>query len=101
MLIINLGMENQIYNISGDEKYKNIDVCNVIVNKFSNYDHYFGTDLDSPLDNFFDFNVTRKGQDLRYSIDDSKIRALGWLPNKKIYQEIPDIVNYYKENFIW
>ena len=41
------------------------------------------------------------GQDVRYSIDDTKLRKLGWKPTSNFDVELVEIVNYYKNNFIW
>jgi dTDP-D-glucose 4,6-dehydratase len=43
----------------------------------------------------------REGQDVRYSIDDSKLKALGWQPQADFDRELIAIVEYYKKNFIW
>jgi len=48
-----------------------------------------------------DTNYERPGQDVRYAIDDSKIKQLGWLPKANFDEELVNIVKYYKENFIW
>jgi dTDP-D-glucose 4,6-dehydratase len=45
--------------------------------------------------------MERDGQDVRYALDDSKLRSLGWNPKKKFNEEIPKIVKYYKNKFIW
>jgi dTDP-glucose 4,6-dehydratase len=45
--------------------------------------------------------MTRVGQDLRYAIDDSKLKALGWKPQADFDTELAKIVQYYKDNFIW
>ena len=50
---------------------------------------------------YVDYSYVRKGQDLRYCLDDSKIRKLGWKPKKIFDNEIESIVKYYKDNFIW
>ena len=46
-------------------------------------------------------NMIRVGQDQRYSIDDSKLKKLGWQPQADFDKELVKIVQYYKENFIW
>ena len=33
--------------------------------------------------------------------DDSKLRALGWKPKRVFQNELPYIVDYYKDKFIW
>jgi dTDP-D-glucose 4,6-dehydratase len=54
------------------------------------------------LDNhFIDFSCNRPGQDVRYALDDNKIKQLGWSPKKLFNEEISGIVDYYKNRFIW
>jgi dTDP-D-glucose 4,6-dehydratase len=60
-----------------------INICNIICHEFINFD------------------VHRPGQDIRYSLDDSKLRSLGWSPKCVFDDEIPQIVKYYTDNFIW
>lgn len=48
-----------------------------------------------------DFSCTRDGQDVRYSLDDSKLRSLGWKNKCELDKELPNIVKYYQNNFIW
>jgi nucleoside-diphosphate-sugar epimerase len=38
---------------------------------------------------------------VHYALDDSKLRKLGWKTKKVFDDELPSIVNYYKEKFIW
>ena len=33
--------------------------------------------------------------------DDDKLRELGWKPKKVFHEELPKIVEYYKNNFKW
>ena len=46
-------------------------------------------------------HINRAGADMRYSIDDSKLKRLGWQPQAKFDKELEKIVKYYKKNFIW
>ena len=43
----------------------------------------------------------RHGQDVRYSIDDSKIKKLGWTPKADFDTELSLVVGYYRKNFLW
>jgi dTDP-D-glucose 4,6-dehydratase len=53
------------------------------------------------LDNYIDFSYVRPGQDVRYALNDSKIRNLGWTPTKIFEVELPNIIEYYKKRFVW
>jgi dTDP-D-glucose 4,6-dehydratase len=50
---------------------------------------------------YLDLSYSRQGQDVRYALNDDKLRALGWEPKAVFDEELPAIVEYYKENFIW
>jgi dTDP-D-glucose 4,6-dehydratase len=52
------------------------------------------------IENYIE-HMTRIGQDVRYSIDDTKLKNLGWIPLANFDTELAKIVEYYKENFIW
>ena len=52
-------------------------------------------------DEYIDLSFNRQGQDVRYSINDTKLKNLGWNPTKVFKDELSEIVNYYTENFIW
>jgi dTDP-glucose 4,6-dehydratase len=89
--IIEAGVENEVYNIAGGFEQSNYDtVCKVICE--------YG--LETPSQHL-DFTYSRVGQDVRYALDDSKLRALGWEPKAVFDEELPSIVEYYKNNFIW
>ena len=51
--------------------------------------------------NFINFSIERPGQDVRYALNDDKIRSIGWKPQCVFDHEIISIVEYYKNNFIW
>lgn len=89
--IVNSGVTNEIFNISGNCELKNIDVVKQII---SLYNH--DTEIEKYITDWI-----RQGQDVRYSIDDTKLKSLGWKPNANFNDELRLIVQYYKENFIW
>ena len=59
---------------------------------------YFNT-ID--INDYIDFSCTRPGQDVRYALDDSKLKTIGWSPLAKFDDELVNIVDYYKNKFIW
>jgi dTDP-glucose 4,6-dehydratase len=93
MTLIEKGEPNEIYNISGDFEQKNKDTVRKIITHF--YDN------ETEWENFVDYSFMRQGQDVRYSLNDDKIRNLGWKPKKIFDEEIKNIVDWHKENFRW
>ncbi len=89
--IIENGKVGEIYNISGGFEQKNIDTVKKILKLFNIDDHT----------NYVDFSFQRPGQDIRYALDDNKLRSLGWSPKTNFDQEIIEIIKYYKNKFIW
>lgn len=92
--IIESGACNEIYNIGGNYEEKNINVILKLIDFYLNSRH-----LDPYK--FIDFSYSRPGQDVRYSINDSKLRALGWEPKAIFDKELKNIVKYNKLKFIW
>ena len=92
--IIETGSINKIFNISGGFEQKNIDTIKKTIASF------LGTN-EFNVDDYVDISYERVGHDLRYSIDDSNLRDLGWNPECVFDDEIHDIVTYYRENFVW
>jgi dTDP-glucose 4,6-dehydratase len=92
ILLIEKQIVNEIFNVSGNTELPNIEVAKKILK------HMNLTD-DCKL--YLDLSVKRAGQDVRYSIDDSKLKALGWYPNADFDVELKKIVCYYTQNFIW
>ena len=43
----------------------------------------------------------RQGHDLRYSLDTSKTRALGWKPEVPFEEGLKDTVRWYRDNEWW
>jgi dTDP-glucose 4,6-dehydratase len=91
--IIESGVQNEIYNISGNHEESNLVVATKVVNLF--YDNKVN------VDDHLDLSITRPGQDVRYSIDDNKLRALGWKPKAVFDDELRKIVSWYRANFVW
>ncbi len=90
--IIESNVQNEIYNICGGFEQSNKITVEKILKE------YFG-DV-NPYD-YIDTTYNRQGQDVRYALDDSKLRNLGWNPQKQFNKELSNIIEYYKNKFIW
>jgi len=91
--IIKSEVENEIFNICGSFEQSNLDTVKKIL-IFNNLDL-------EDINKYIDWSCDRPGQDVRYSLDDSKLRNLGWKPKKQFDKELQSIINYYKNKFIW
>lgn len=90
--IIEVGVVNEVYNISGNYEEQNIVVARKIIKAMG---------LKGDPDQYLDTTEKRPGQDVRYAIDDSKLQHLGWKPVADFDSELKSIVKYYTKNFIW
>lgn len=89
-LIMRKGKVGETYNIGGHNEMKNIDIVKLILKA-----------LDKSED-LITYVADRKGHDLRYGIDPTKIHnELGWLPETKFADGIVKTINWYLENKDW
>lgn len=89
-LVIHNGRVGEVYNIGGHNEVRNIDIVKLIV-------HELGKSED-----LITYVTDRKGHDLRYAIDPSKIHnELGWLPETKFQDGIKKTITWYLENRPW
>jgi dTDP-glucose 4,6-dehydratase len=90
--IIDSGVVNEIYNICGGFEQDNLTTVQKLIKLYTGEENY---------EKYLDLSISRPGQDMRYALDDSKLRSLGWTPRCVFDNELPAIVEYYKNNFIW
>jgi dTDP-glucose 4,6-dehydratase len=94
--LIEKGQIGEIYNVAGGFEQQNIDTVSTII------EAYYKSPLPyEAIEKHIDFKYSRPGMDVRYALDDSKIKALGWEPKADFNYVILGMVNYYKEKFIW
>jgi len=90
MLALEKGVAGRVYNIGGNNEWKNIDIAKELVK-------IMGVDEDQ-----IEFVTDRLGHDLRYAIDATRIRKeLGWEPKFTFEAGLPETVKWYKENESW
>jgi dTDP-D-glucose 4,6-dehydratase len=82
LTIIEKGERNRIYNVGSNTELRNIEVLRAIAKL-----------VGVPEDKAWISIEDRSGQDIRYSLDDRSLRALGWAPRRSFPDELPAIVN--------
>ena len=87
LTVLEKGEMNEIYHVNGNCELKNIETVLKII-------QYFIYDPEFNIEKYCDFSISRPGQDLRYSLDDSKLRALGWKPKANFDEELEKIISY-------
>lgn len=89
-LILHKGKIGEIYNIGGHNEMRNIDIVKLICNE-----------LGKP-ESLITYVTDRKGHDMRYAIDPTKIhQELGWLPETKFIEGIKKTIKWYLDNREW
>ena len=89
-LIIHKGRVGEVYNIGGHNEMRNIDIVKLICKE-----------LKKP-ESLIMYVTDRKGHDMRYAIDPTKIHSeLGWFPETKFQDGIKITIKWYLENKTW
>ena len=97
-LIFHKGRVAETYNIGGFNEWKNIDIIKVIIRTV---DRLLGNPEGHSLD-LITYVTDRKGHDMRYAIDSSKLhRELGWEPSLQFEEGIEKTVQWYLDNQEW
>ena len=89
-LILQHGKIGEVYNIGAHSEMRNIDIVKLICRE-----------LGKP-ESLIQFVEDRKGHDLRYAIDNTKIQTtLGWQPEVRFEDGIRKTIQWYLENRAW
>lgn len=89
-LIIHEGRIGEVYNVGGHNEMANIDIVKIILKE-----------LNKPA-SLIKFVADRKGHDMRYAIDPTKIhKELGWLPETMFADGIKKTIKWYLDNKKW
>jgi dTDP-glucose 4,6-dehydratase len=87
-LVLREGAAGETYNIGGEE-HENLEITSRILEL---------TGADPELVRHVD---DRPGHDRRYSLDDSKVRGLGWVPRRSFEDGLAVTVEWYRANRAW
>ena len=89
-LILHKGRIGEVYNVGGHNEMANIDIVKLICRE-----------LGKP-ESLITFVADRKGHDMRYAIDPTKIHnELGWLPETKFEDGVKKTIRWYLDNRPW
>ncbi len=96
--IFHMGKLNETYNIGGFNEWKNIDLIKVIIKVT---DRLLGREEGSS-EKLIMYVKDRKGHDLRYAIDATKLKnELGWEPSFQFEEGLEKTVKWYLDNKHW
>ncbi|MGB9815899.1 MAG: dTDP-glucose 4,6-dehydratase [Thermoplasmata archaeon] len=88
-IVSKLGKKGEIYNVSAGNERKNIEVVKNILR------------LMKKPEDLIEFVEDRPGHDVRYSLDSTKLRNLGWKPETSFEEGLERTVKWYIENKSW
>jgi dTDP-glucose 4,6-dehydratase len=88
-MVMNKGKKGEVYNIGSGNETTNIDITAMILKE-----------LHKP-ESLIDFVPDRKGHDRRYSLNNAKIRKLGWKPEHDFKAALGETIRWYVENEWW
>jgi len=87
--VLREGEIGEIYNLGGDNEITNRELTERVLA------------LSGAGEEMIDYVEDRLGHDRRYSIDCSKIRALGWEPARDLEEALELTVHWYRDNRWW
>lgn len=84
--VLNKGKFGEVYNIGGGNEKTNLEITHMIL------------DLLGKPESLITYVEDRLGHDLRYSLDSTKTRKLGWKPEWDFEDGLKETVEWYKDN---
>jgi dTDP-glucose 4,6-dehydratase len=88
-LVMKRGRAGEVYNISSGEERTNLEVVRGLLRIMGKDEAHIERVEDRP------------GHDLRYSLDSSKVRGLGWKPERGFEEGLRETVEWYSKNEEW
>lgn len=96
--IFHEGKNGETYNVGGNHEMANIDIVNVIIEKYAE----IRCEDANELKKLITYVTDRAGHDLRYAIDSTKLQTeLGWKPFETFDTGIEKTVRWYILNKEW
>lgn len=88
-VVLERGVDGEVYNIGAGNELTNKELTHAILERC-------GKD-----ENSIEYVEDRLGHDRRYSIDTTKIRAMGWAPQRSFDDALDETVAWYTANRPW
>ena len=88
-VVIERGQSGEVYNIGGGNEVRNVDLTHALLR------------LAERPDSLIKQVQDRRGHDLRYSLDTTKLKTLGWQPQVPFEDGLEDTVRWYRDNQWW
>jgi dTDP-glucose 4,6-dehydratase len=88
-LVLTQGTPGEIYNVGAGNELTNLELTHKLLAAFG-----AGEEMIEPV-------ADRPGHDLRYSIDTTRIRALGWRPAVDLDTALADTIDWYRTHQHW
>ena len=88
-LLLDKGTPGETYNIGADAQLANLELTHRLL------------ELLDRDESFIERVADRPGHDLRYAVDSSKLRALGWAPRHTIEERLRDTIEWYRNREDW
>jgi dTDP-glucose 4,6-dehydratase len=87
--VIERGTPGEVYNIGGGNEVRNVDLTHTLLRLAERPESLIKRVQDRP------------GHDLRYSLDTSKVKKLGWQPQVRFDEGLKETVRWYRDNEWW
>jgi dTDP-glucose 4,6-dehydratase len=88
-LVLREGLDGEIYNIGAGNELTNLELTDRLLA------------LAGAGEEMISYVEDRLGHDRRYSVDTTKIRALGWSPSRKLDDALAETFAWYRDNRWW
>lgn len=84
LTVVEKGAAGEAYNVSQQKEYSNKDIAERIL-------HILGKP-----NSLITYVEDRPGHDLKYAVDSSQLRSLGWKPRHSLEEDLPETIAWFK-----
>lgn len=88
-LALRSGLAGEVYNIGAGQEKTNLELTRAIL------------DIMGAGEESIQYVLDRLGHDLRYAVDSSKMRGLGWSPQRDFEESLRETVEWYRDHADW